>query len=436
VRWQNWSGLESAEPRTVLTPRSPEGVVAAVVSARESGSTVKMVGTGHSFTGIARPGDVMLLPDLLSGIVSVDWQAMTVTAYAGTPLRVLNTELERLGLSLHNMGDIAVQTLAGAVSTGTHGTGGVVASIAAQLAGLQLVTGTGELLDASPTTNPEVFEHARIGLGALGILTTVTFAVEPLFVLEAHEQPMSWNEALGSFDEMVADSHHTDMYWFPHTDRLLVKRNHRLDVDVSEAQPLSRVRGYIDDDLLSNTVFGALTTVANRAPNVIPRLNQLSSRALSARTYSDVAHRVFTSPRRVVFREMEYAVPREAGLDALREARRIIDGSDWRISFPVEIRVTPADDIPLSTSYGRDSFYLAFHTHHRSDWRTHAAYLEAMETMLCSYDGRPHWGKLHTRTARDLAPAYPHFADFLALRDGLDPDRLFVNPYLRRVLGD
>jgi FAD/FMN-containing dehydrogenase len=349
---------------------------------------------------------------------------------------VLNRELERLGLSLHNMGDIAEQTLAGAVSTGTHGTGGVAAGLAAQLTGFQLVTGTGEVLDASTSHNADLFALGRVGLGALGILTAVTFAVEPLFLLEAHEQPMSWDEALGSFDAMVDESHHCDMYWFPHTDRMLTKRNTRLDADVSEAAPVGRVRGWVDDELLSNSVFGALTAVANRAPRMIPRMNQVSARALSERTYTDVAHRVFTSSRRVVFREMEYAVPRAAGLDALRAARTTIERSDWRISFPVEIRVAPADDVALSTAYDRDSFYLAFHTHHRSDWRTHAAYVAAMEAVMRDHDGRPHWGKLHTRTAADLAPAYPRFGEFLALRDRLDPDRLFTNDYLRRVLGD
>jgi FAD-linked oxidoreductase len=436
VQWQNWAGLESADPRTVITPATTEEVVAAVEAARRDRSTVKMIGSGHSFTAIGAPGDAMLRPDLLRGILAVDREAMTVTAYAGTQLKVLNAELERLGLSLHNMGDIAEQTLAGATSTGTHGTGGVAAGLSAQLAGFQLVSGTGEVLDATAETNPDVFALGRVGLGALGILTTVTLQVEPLFLLEAHERPMSWDQALGSFDQMVADCHHSDMYWFPHTDRMLVKQNARLDADLSEAQPVGRVRGWVDDDLLSNTVFGALTAVANRIPAVAPRMNQISVRALSARTYSDVAHRVFISPRRVVFREMEYAVPRAAGLEALREARRVVDSSDWRISFPVEIRVAPADDIALSTAYDRDSFYLAFHTHHRSDWRTHAAYMEAMEAVMRAHDGRPHWGKLHTRTAADLAPAYPRFEEFLALRDRLDPDRVFANDYLRRVLGD
>ncbi|HEX2551578.1 MAG TPA: D-arabinono-1,4-lactone oxidase [Nocardioidaceae bacterium] len=431
--WRNWSGLESATPTRVEEPMDTAAVVTAIEKARAEGGTVKMVGTGHSFTAISAPEGTMLTPRLMSGILAVDRDAMTVTALAGTPLKVLNAELERLGLSLHNMGDIAEQTLAGAISTGTHGTGGVAAGLAAQVSGLELVTGTGEVVDASPEQNSDVFEIARVGLGALGIITQVTFAVEPLFLLEATEEPMSWDRALGSFDEMVAESHHVDMYWFPHTDRMLTKRNVRLDADLTEAEPLPRWRSWLDDDVLSNSFFGAVTAGVNRAPALIPRLNQVSARALSARTYSDVAHRVFTARRDVVFREMEYALPREAGLTALREARRAVEGSGWRISFPVEIRVAPADDIPLSTAAGRDTLYLAFHTHRDAD---HTSYFAGIEAIMRAHDGRPHWGKVHTRTAADLAPAYPRFGEFLAMRDRLDPDRVFSNTYLRRVLGD
>jgi FAD-linked oxidoreductase len=392
---------------------------------------VKMVGTGHSFTAISAPEDTMLLPTRLDGIVSIDRDAMTVTALAGTPLQVLNTQLEALGLSLHNMGDIAEQTLAGATSTGTHGTGGIAASLSAQICGLELVTGTGEVVRATESENADLLEFARVGLGALGVLTTITFRVEPLFALEADETPMSWDEALDRFDERVASHHHVDIYWFPHTDRLMVKTNDRLDdLDVA---PLTRLREWWDDEFLSNALFGALNHVTNAVPSLIPRVNQVSSRLLSARSYSNIAHKVFTSPRTVVFREMEYAVPREAGLTALREARAALERSDLRITFPVEIRVTPADDIPMSTSTGRDSLYLAFHTHRDAD---HLEYFALIEPIMRAHDGRPHWGKVHTRTAADLAPAYPRFGEFLALRDKLDPDRVLANPYLRRVLGD
>jgi len=430
TEWTNWSGLESARPQRVEEPADTAAIVAAVERARSERSTVKMVGTGHSFTAISAPEGTMLRPTNLGGILAVDRDAMTVTALAGTQLKVLNAQLEGLGLSLHNMGDIAEQTLAGATSTGTHGTGGVAASLSAQICGLELVTGTGEVVRATETENPELLEFGRVGLGALGVLTTLTFRVEPLFALEADETPMSWDEALDGFDERIAAHHHVDTYWFPHTDRLMVKTNDRLDdLDV---EPLSRLREWWDDEFLSNSLFGALNHLTNAVPSIIPSFNQLSSRLLSARTYSDVAHRVFTSPRTVVFREMEYAVPREAGLTALREARAALDRSGLRITFPVEIRVTPADDIPMSTSTGRDSFYLAFHTHRDAD---HREYFALIEPIMRAHDGRPHWGKVHTRTAADLAPAYPRFEEFLALRDRLDPDRVFANPYLRRVLG-
>ena len=427
--WTNWSGLATAHPAQVFTPRDAEEVSDAVVAARRQRLTVKMTGSGHSFTAIACPDGLQLRPEALSGIVSVDREAMTVTALAGTPLHVLNAGLESLGLSLHTMGDIAEQTVAGATSTGTHGTGGLVASLSAQVDGLELVTGDGSLLRATATENADVLAAARVGLGALGILTSVTLRVEPLFTLEAHEAPMSWDQAVGGFDELVADNHHFEMYWFPHTDRMLTKRDNRT---VDDPEPLPRLRAWLDDELLANTVFGWVNAVGNRAPALVPRLNAVSGRALSARTFSDVPHKVFTSPRRVVFREMEYAVPRAAGLPALTEVRSLIERSGWRISFPVEVRVAPADDVPLSTASGRESVYLAFHVNQRTD---HTAYFQGVEKVLRTYDGRPHWGKLHTRAAADLEPAYPRWAEFQAVRDRLDPDRVFGNAYLQRVLG-
>ncbi|HET7194453.1 MAG TPA: FAD-binding protein, partial [Nocardioides sp.] len=283
MEWRNWSGLESAHPDLVVRPGDVDAVVAAVDRARAEGTTVKMVGTGHSFNGIATPAHAMLRPDRLSGIIAVDRPAMTVTALAGTPLHVLNVELERLGLSLHNMGDIADQTLAGAISTGTHGTGGVAAGLSAQVAGLQLVTGTGELLTATAEGNADVLDLARIGLGALGVLTTITFRVEPLFVLEAHEQPMTWEQALASFDELAGTNHHVDLYWFPHTDRVLAKQNNRLDAGIDEAEPLSRARAWFDDELLANRAFALLCLGSNRVPGVIPRMNLVTSRLLTER---------------------------------------------------------------------------------------------------------------------------------------------------------
>ncbi len=427
--WTTWSGLSTAHPTQEVSPHDPGEVVDAVVAARHQHLRVKMPGSGHSFSDIALTDGLMLRPGSLRGIVGVDQDAMTVTALAGTTLAELNRALEKLGLTLHNMGDIDEQTIAGAISTGTHGTGGQRSSLSAQVSGLELVTGAGELLRADAAENPDVLDFARLGLGALGILTSVTLEVEPMFTLEAHEAPMSWTESLDRFEEMASENHHFEMFWFPHTERLLTKRNNRT---VDPPEPLSRARRWVDDEFLANRVFGWANRVGNRRPRLVRRLNEMSARALSERRYSDVPHRVFTSPRRVVFREMEYALPREVAVDVLREVRSVIEASDWVISFPVEVRVCPADDVPLSTSYQRDSVYLAFHMNQHTD---HTGYFRGIEEVLRAYDGRPHWGKLHTRTAADLEPSYPRWADVLSMRDRLDPDRIFTNPYLDRVLG-
>jgi FAD-linked oxidoreductase len=422
----------SCSPARVVTPGSTAEVADSVLAARADGTTAKMVGSLHSFTDIAVTDGLLLRPDGLVGLRTVDRDAMTVTVLAGTPLHVLNERLHSLGLALHNMGDIDRQTVAGAISTGTHGTGGRWASLSAQVAALEIVTADGAVVHAAPdgsAAEAGLFEAARVGLGALGVITAVTFHVEPAFTLEAVEQPMRWAEVLDRFDELVADNHHFEAYWFPHTDRMLTKRNNRTP---DEPAPLSRLRALVDDELLSNTVFGVLNRVGDVAPGAIRPINRLSSRALTARTYSDASHRVLTSARRVVFREMEYALPRAAGMAALAEARALVDRSGWRIGFPVEIRHAPADDIWLSTAYDRETVYLAFHVNGRTD---HTAYFEGVERVMVAHGGRPHWGKLHTRSAEDLAAAYPRLGEFLTLRDRLDPDRVFTNRYLERVLG-
>jgi L-gulono-1,4-lactone dehydrogenase len=428
-RWSNWAGTASGTPARVAVPRSPAEVARLVVEAGAAGDRVRMVGAGHSFTDVAVTDGLLMRPDGLVGVLEVDREAMTVTVLSGTPLHVLNATLAQLGLSLHNMGDIDRQSVAGAISTGTHGTGGRWASLSAQVCGVEVVTADGTLNRVGPDRDSALFHAARLGLGAVGVLTAVTFLVEPLFTLEATEKPMPWDTAVAGYDDLLAANHHVDMYWFPHTDRMLVKRNNRT---VDEPSPLSRTREVLEDRLLSNTVFGWVNALGNTVPAAVPRLSRLSARALSARTYSDVAHRVFTAPRDVVFREMEYAVPREAGMGALREARDLIERSGWRISFPVEVRSAPADDVWLSTAHGRESVYLAFHVNAGTD---HHAYFTGVEQVMLAHDGRPHWGKLHSRTAEDLAPAYPRFEDFLDVRDRVDPDRVFVNDHTRRVLG-
>ncbi|WP_406274729.1 FAD-binding protein [Streptomyces sp. NBC_00191] len=428
--WRNWAGNVTSRPVREISPASTEELAAAVRKAAEDGLKVKAVGTGHSFTAAAATDGVLIRPELLTGIREIDRTAMTVTVEAGTPLKRLNAALAREGLSLTNMGDIMDQTVAGATSTGTHGTGRDSASIAAQIRALELVTADGSLLTCSEKENPDVFAAARIGLGALGVVTAITFAVEPVFLLTAREEPMAFDRVTAEFDQLFAENEHFEFYWFPHTGNCNTKRNNR---SAGPAAPPGQISAWIEDELLSNGVFQLVVSLGRAVPVTIPTIAKISSRALSARTYTDIPYKVFTSPRRVRFLEMEYALPREAAIGALREVKAMIDRSPLRVSFPVEVRTAPADDITLSTASGRESAYIAVHLYRGTPYQ---AYFTAVERIMTAHGGRPHWGKVHTRDAEYFAEVYPRFGEFTALRDRLDPQRLFGNDYLRRVLGD
>ncbi|WP_406262003.1 FAD-binding protein [Streptomyces chartreusis] len=427
--WRNWGGTVAARPAREVAPASVEELAAAIRRAAEDGLKVKAVGSGHSFTSIAATDGVLIRPQLLTGIRHIDREAGTVTVEAGTPLKRLNVALAREGLSLANMGDIMEQTVSGATSTGTHGTGRDSASIAAQIKALELVTADGSVLTCSEKENPEVFAAARIGLGALGVVTAITFAVEPIFLLTAREEPMPFARVLAEFDELWAENEHFEFYWFPHTGSTNTKRNNR---SAGPEKPVGQLAGWFEDELLSNGVFQVAQWVGRAVPATIPAIAQVSSKALSARTYTDIPYKVFTSPRRVRFVEMEYAVPREAVVETLRELKAMVERSGLRVSFPVEVRTAPADDITLSTASGRDSAYIAVHMVKGTPFQR---YFTSAERIFTAHEGRPHWGKIHTRDAEYFAGVYPRFEDFTALRDRLDPDRLFQNDYLRRVLG-
>ncbi|MEV5124994.1 D-arabinono-1,4-lactone oxidase [Streptomyces decoyicus] len=428
--WRNWAGNVTARPARSVAPASTEELAAAVRAAAEDGLTVKAVGSGHSFTPAAATDGLLVRPDRLTGIRRVDREAGTVTVAAGTPLKRLNETLAAHGLSLANMGDIMEQTVSGAAATGTHGTGRDSASIAAQITALELVTADGSVLTCSAEENPDVFAAARLGLGALGVVSELTFAVEPEFLLTAREEPMAFDEVTDRFDELVAENEHFEFYWFPHTGSCNTKCNNRSQ---GPAAPPGKVSGWVEDELLSNGVFQLVCTIGRAVPAAIPGIAKISSRALSARTYTDIPYKVFTSPRRVRFVEMEYALPRSAAVAALGELKALVERSDFKVSFPVEVRTAPADDITLSTASGRDTVYLAVHMYRGTPFE---AYFAAAERIMTAHDGRPHWGKLHTRDAAYLADAYPRFGEFTAVRERLDPERRFANAYLRRVLGD
>lgn len=429
--WRNWARTEAVRPFRVERPATAGAVQRAVVAAAASGLTVKAVGAGHSFTGIAvAPGVQLDLADL-RGVLDADVAAGRVRLAAGTRLHELPRLLAPFGLAMPNMGDIDRQTIAGATSTGTHGTGLRFGGLATQIVAATLVTGSGELLSVSESERPELLPAVRVGLGALGVLVDVTLQLVPRFVLHAVERPEPIDAVLDEWDDRVRAADHFEFYWFPHTDAALTKTNTRLPADAPR-RPLGPISRWIDDELLANGAFRLICGVGKVAPSTTPFFARQVDRFTGNREFTDFSPSVFTTNRAVRFREMEYAVPLDSVPDAVRAVRALIARPGWRVSFPIEVRAAASDENWLSTAYGRDTGYVAVHRYFRED---HGEYFGAVEEIMRAYGGRPHWGKLHSQTAETLRDAYPRFDDFLRVRDELDPERRFANPYLERVLG-
>lgn len=426
--WSNWAG-NVADSAAVLCPRTQDELVEMVHSSAAAGRRIRPVGSGHSFTPIAQAGDTRLSLRHLSGIVAADRATGRVRVLAGTPLRVLNRALDLLGLAMPNLGDIDAQTLAGATSTGTHGTGATLPGLSAGIVGLRLVTpdGASRWVDES---DPELFGAARVGLGALGVVTEIELACLPAYRLRAVERPDSLDAVLPRIQEHFDAHRHFELYWFPGTRRVQTKANDLVADDVDE--PLAPWRRRLDDELLSNTVFGAANRVLTAVPRAVLPFNAVAARALTERSYTAPSHEVFVTPRTVRFVESEYAVPREAVADVLTDLVAWVERHREPISFPVEVRVAAPDDMWLSTGYERANAYVAVHQYHRGD---HRAYFAAFEEIVAAHAGRPHWGKVHGLAAEQLADLYPRHGDFVALRDRLDPERVLTNDYLDRVLG-
>ena len=432
-QWRNWAGTATATPARWTQPRNEAEISAAVKDAAAAGLQVRAPGSGHSFTAAAATAGLALDLSLWTGITAADTRTGLVTVRSGTTLRALNAALAELGLAMTNLGDIDAQTIAGALSTGTHGTGARLGGLATQVEALDLILADGTLVTCSASARPELFTAARVGLGALGVISTVTLRCVPSFTLAADERPMPVEQVIEQFDSLAAANDHFEFYWFPYGRQALVKRNNRL-VPGGSAPP-DRMPGWRrvwEFEVMENAAFGTLCRLGRAAPRLIPALSRLSSAALSTRSYTDASYRVFVTPRRVHFVESEYAVPRESLAAVLAELRRAVPRLAEPVMFPVEVRVAAADDIWLSTGYGRDTAYVAIHQYTGLPYR---AYFDLFESVVSGVAGRPHWGKLHSLNAARLGSLYPRFDDFRRVRAQVDPEDRFGNPYLSRVFG-
>jgi L-gulono-1,4-lactone dehydrogenase len=427
--WRNWAGDERCAPAMIARPGSIEAICEAVERAGREGRRVRTTGSGHSFSDVACTDGLMLKLDRFAGILDVDRASGLVRAQAGITIRALNRQLDAHGLALENLGDVDAQSIAGAISTATHGTGARLRNLSAQVHALTLVLADGSTLECSRERDPEIFRAARVGLGTLGVIAEVTLQCVPAFTLHGVDAPAPLADTLERFGELALGNDHFEFYVFPHASTALTRANNRTD---RAPRPRGRVSAYANDVILTNRVFELFCRAGRRFPSRIPQLNRLATRLVGHSERVGRSAEIFTSRRLVRFTEMEYALPREHTAAAVRRVLEAIERLGLAVPFPIEVRAVAPDDAFLSTAAGRDSGFVAVHMYEGMAWQP---YFRAVETIMDELDGRPHWGKRHFQDAQTLRPRYPDWDRFQAVRARLDPDGRFANAWTDRVLG-
>jgi L-gulono-1,4-lactone dehydrogenase len=425
--WSNWAGDQSCTPLQHAHPRSTQELVEVVSGAAGAGRRVKVAGSGHSFTECALTDGLMVHLDALDRALDCDGELVKVQA--GIVLARLNEVLAEHGRAMENLGDIDKQTLAGAISTATHGTGALLPNISAQVAAIELVSGEGKVVELTAESDPDGLRAARVGLGALGALSAVTLRTVPAFKLHRVDEVRAIDDVLAGFEHDIAANDHYEFFVFPYARNACTVRRNRTD---APAKPRGAAARLVNEWVLGYYLADGLLRLARRLPALIPRVNRVAAPLMSEGDYIEASFRVFSSERRFRFTEMEYALPREHGPEMVRRVLDWVEQHRFPTAFPLECRVVAADDAFLSPSFERDTVYVAVHQYKGMQWQP---YFDAVEAIAAEYGGRPHWGKRHGLTSTTLAERYPRFGEFLAVRDRLDPGRTFASDYTARCLG-
>jgi FAD-linked oxidoreductase len=426
--WHNWSGYVVCPSAQVSTPSSAAELTDVVRRAARTGQSIRVAGGGHSFSPLVATDGIILSLDRLQGVIGIDARSRTARVHAGTRLWALGAPLAAGGFAMENLGDISVQSVAGATSTATHGTGAALGNLATQICGLKFLTADGDEISASPTENPELFAGGRVALGSLGVLTEISLRLVASFRLKLERGKRTFEECLAQTDSLIANNRSFEFYWLPHTDTVLTKAWNITD---EPADTLGWQR-YVSEVLLENAVFGLLCRLGKAMPSLCPSISRGCAALASGGTQIDASYSSLATVRQVRFNEMEWSLPANRGVEALREIRAFISRREFPLMFPLEYRWVQGDDIWLSPNYGRDSVHISVHQYRGMPF---ARYFDGVQAICLNHGGRPHWGKCHSLAAPQLSTLYPRWNEFLTLRERMDPAGRFLTPYLRTLFG-
>ncbi|BDS13144.1 D-arabinono-1,4-lactone oxidase [Aureispira anguillae] len=428
TQWSNWSENVTCLANRIFYPRTEAEIIEIIHLAKAEQKKIRVVGEGHSFSPLVETDHFIVSLKYMAGVISVDKANLEATVWAGTSINKTNAELYKQGFAMINLGDIDVQSLAGATATGTHGTGTAFGNVSTEIVAFTLITAEGKVLTCSKEENVDLFVAGRVSLGALGIITQMTFKIMKAYKLEYVSSAGDFYETLEQLEDYNSKNRNFEFYYFPYSNIVQLKESNITEQPVKN----NKVLAYINDVFLENTIMNLICKVGTAFPSTFKRLCRGMAKVVPKGKTIDYSHKIYATVRNVYFKEMEYNIPIEHFKDCIQQFKKMVEENEYYVFFPVECRFVKGDDIWLSPAYGRDSAYIAVHVYAKTP---HNPYFKEVEELFMQYDGRPHWGKMHTRTAANLARTYPKWEDFLTLRKKMDPQGLFLNPHLENIFG-
>lgn len=426
--WNNWAGNVHAQPEHFHFPESVREIQQIIDSCRIRGKTLKVIGAGHSFSAVAKPDDEALSLHRMRGLVSVDRSSMEATFWAGTYLYEAAPLLASADMAFENMGDIQQQTIAGAISTGTHGTGIRFASLSNQVVAWTWVDGNGEVRHHR-RDDDDLSNALSISLGLLGVLVKVTIRTVPLYSLTVTNERKPFQQAMAEWSTGLTEHRHLEWFYFPGSDSIQVKTMN--ETTLKKQHWHSKSMDFVKDGIIETVGFKLMSEIVRLKPKLSRKMTHFAASAIPTGTKSGYYHEILPTPRLVRFTECEYAIPLSSFKTCMEEMHGFLKAHPFYVHFPIECRVTAGEKGMLSPTQGVPSAFIAFHMYKGMD---DVPYFKWVDALMKKYDGRPHFGKMNKLHGEETKALYPQLGRFLEIRKQFDPADVFMTHYMQNLL--